>query len=57
MKEEIAATFEQAGLPPRFPLAAAEIVRALAGDKDAAAPPSLAEAAAALAAASEPAPA
>jgi 3-hydroxyisobutyrate dehydrogenase-like beta-hydroxyacid dehydrogenase len=47
--EEIAATFEAAGLPPGFHQAAAEIYRRLAGWKEAPAPPTLEEAARALA--------
>jgi 3-hydroxyisobutyrate dehydrogenase-like beta-hydroxyacid dehydrogenase len=46
--EEIAASFEAAGLPAGFHLAAADIYRRLAGFKDAATPPSLAEVTAAL---------
>ncbi len=46
--EEIAATFEAAGLPAGFHLAAAEIYRRLEGFKDAATPPALAEVKAAL---------
>jgi 3-hydroxyisobutyrate dehydrogenase-like beta-hydroxyacid dehydrogenase len=41
--EEIAATFEAAGLPGGFHQAAAEIYRRLAGYKDAAAPPAMAD--------------
>jgi hypothetical protein len=48
--EEIAATFAAAGLPDGFHRASAEIYERLAAYKDAAAPPSLAEAAGALAA-------
>jgi 3-hydroxyisobutyrate dehydrogenase-like beta-hydroxyacid dehydrogenase len=47
--EEIAASFEAAGLPAGFHLAAAEIYRRLEGFKDAAKPPALAEVTAALA--------
>jgi 3-hydroxyisobutyrate dehydrogenase-like beta-hydroxyacid dehydrogenase len=47
--EEIAATFEAAGLPAGFHQAAAEVYRRLAGWKDTPAPPSVAEAAKALA--------
>ena len=46
--EEIAASFEAAGLPAGFHLAAADIYRRLAGFKDAAKPPALAEVTAAL---------
>jgi 3-hydroxyisobutyrate dehydrogenase-like beta-hydroxyacid dehydrogenase len=46
--EEIAATFEAAGLPAGFHLAAAEIYRRLAEFKDAPTPPPLAEVLAAL---------
>ncbi|HXH84386.1 MAG TPA: DUF1932 domain-containing protein, partial [Candidatus Tectomicrobia bacterium] len=46
--EEIAATFEGAGLPGGFHQAAAELYRRLAVYKDAAAPPSVADAVAAL---------
>jgi 3-hydroxyisobutyrate dehydrogenase-like beta-hydroxyacid dehydrogenase len=46
--EEIAATFEAAGLPGGFHQAAATIYQRLAGYKDAATPPSLAELVAAL---------
>ena len=46
--EEIAASFEAAGLPPGFHLAAADIYRRLAGFKDAAKPPALADVTAAL---------
>ncbi|MBE0615764.1 MAG: NAD(P)-dependent oxidoreductase [Burkholderiales bacterium] len=46
--EEIAANFEAAGLPAGFHLAAADIYRKLAGFKDAAEPPPLAEIKAAL---------
>ena len=46
--EEIAASFEAAGLPAGFHLAAAEIYRRLEGFKDAAKPPALAEVTAAL---------
>jgi 3-hydroxyisobutyrate dehydrogenase-like beta-hydroxyacid dehydrogenase len=46
--EEIAATFAGAGLPDGFHQAAAEIYRRLAGYKDAATPPGVAEVAAAL---------
>ena len=41
--EEIAASFEAAGLPPGFHLAAADIYRRLEGFKDAAKPPTLAD--------------
>jgi 3-hydroxyisobutyrate dehydrogenase-like beta-hydroxyacid dehydrogenase len=41
--EEIAASFEAAGLPGGFHLAAADLYRRLEGFKDAAAPPTLAE--------------
>jgi 3-hydroxyisobutyrate dehydrogenase-like beta-hydroxyacid dehydrogenase len=41
--DEIAATFEAAGLPGGFHQAAAEIYRRLAGYKDAAAPPTMAD--------------
>ena len=41
--EEIAASFEAAGLPSGFHLAAADLYRRLAGFKDGAAPPTLAE--------------
>jgi len=47
--DEIAATFEAAGLPDGFHDAAAEIFRRLAGWKDAATPPSMAEVAKTLA--------
>lgn len=47
--EEIAASFEAAGLPAGFHLAAAEIYHRLEGFKDAAKPPALAEVTAALA--------
>ena len=47
--EEIAASFEAAGLPAGFHLGAAEIYRRLADFKDAAKPPALAEVTAALA--------
>ena len=46
--EEIAASFEAAGLPAGFHLAAADIYRSLEGFKDAAKPPTLAEVTAAL---------
>ncbi|OGL11206.1 MAG: hypothetical protein A3I14_13010 [Candidatus Rokubacteria bacterium RIFCSPLOWO2_02_FULL_73_56] len=46
--EEIAASFAAAGLPEGFHAAAAEVYRRLEGWKDAAAPPSVAEASAAL---------
>ncbi len=46
--EEIAASFEAGGLPAGFHLAAADIYRRLAGFKDAARPPALAEVTAAL---------
>jgi 3-hydroxyisobutyrate dehydrogenase-like beta-hydroxyacid dehydrogenase len=46
--EEIAASFEAAGLPAGFHLAAADIYRRLEGFKDAAKPPALAEVTAAL---------
>jgi 3-hydroxyisobutyrate dehydrogenase-like beta-hydroxyacid dehydrogenase len=46
--EEIAASFEAAGLPSGFHLAAADIYRRLEGFKDAAKPPALAEVTAAL---------
>ena len=46
--EEIAASFEAAGLPGGFHLAAAEIHRRLEGFKDAAKAPALAEVTAAL---------
>jgi 3-hydroxyisobutyrate dehydrogenase-like beta-hydroxyacid dehydrogenase len=46
--EEIAASFEAAGLPAGFPLAAADIYRKLKGFKDAAEPPALTEVTAAL---------
>lgn len=46
--EEIAASFEAAGLPGGFHLAAAEVYRSLEGFKDAGEPPSLAEVIAAL---------
>lgn len=46
--EEIAASFEAAGLPAGFHLAAADIFRRLEGFKDAAKPPTLAEVTAAL---------
>jgi 3-hydroxyisobutyrate dehydrogenase-like beta-hydroxyacid dehydrogenase len=46
--EEIAASFEAAGLPPGFHLAAADIYRRLEGFKDAAQPPSLRAVTAAL---------
>ncbi len=46
--EEIAASFEAAGLPAGFHLAAADIYRRLEGFKDAAKPPPLAEVTAAL---------
>lgn len=46
--EEIAASFEAAGLPAGFHLAAADIYRSLEGFKDAARPPALAEVKAAL---------
>jgi 3-hydroxyisobutyrate dehydrogenase-like beta-hydroxyacid dehydrogenase len=46
--EEIAASFETAGLPAGFHLAAADIYRRLEGFKDAATPPALAEVTAAL---------
>ncbi len=46
--EEIAASFEAAGLPAGFHLAAADIYRRLEGFKDAARPPALAEVTAAL---------
>ena len=46
--EEIVASFEAAGLPAGFHLAAAEIYRRLEGFKDAAKPPALAEVTAAL---------
>jgi len=46
--EEIAASFEAAGLPAGFHLAAADIYRRLEGFKDAARPPALAEVKAAL---------
>jgi 3-hydroxyisobutyrate dehydrogenase-like beta-hydroxyacid dehydrogenase len=46
--EEIAASFEAAGLPAGFHLAAADIYRRLEGFKDAANPPTLAEVTAAL---------
>jgi 3-hydroxyisobutyrate dehydrogenase-like beta-hydroxyacid dehydrogenase len=46
--EEIAASFEAAGLPAGFHLAAADIYRRLEGFKDAARPPTLAEVTAAL---------
>jgi 3-hydroxyisobutyrate dehydrogenase-like beta-hydroxyacid dehydrogenase len=46
--EEIAASFEAAGLPAGFHLAAADVYRRLEGFKDAAKPPSLAEVTAAL---------
>ena len=46
--EEIAASFEAAGLPAGFHLAAADIYRRLEGFKDAAKPPALAEITAAL---------
>jgi 3-hydroxyisobutyrate dehydrogenase-like beta-hydroxyacid dehydrogenase len=47
--EEIAATFEAAGLPDGFHRAAGEVYRRLAGWKDTPAPPSVAEVAKALA--------
>ena len=47
--EEIAATFEAAGLPDGFHEAAGEIYRRLAGWKDTATPPSMAEVAKTLA--------
>jgi 3-hydroxyisobutyrate dehydrogenase-like beta-hydroxyacid dehydrogenase len=47
--EEIAATFEAAGLPDGFHQAAGEVYRRLAGWKDTPAPPSVAEVAKALA--------
>lgn len=47
--EEIAASFEAAGLPAGFHLAAADVYRRLEGFKDAAKPPALAEVTAALA--------
>ena len=46
--EEIAASFEAAGLPPGFHLAAADVYRRLEHFKDAAEPPALAELTAAL---------
>ena len=46
--EEIAASFEAAGLPAGFHLAAADVYRRLEGFKDAAEPPALAEVMAAL---------
>jgi 3-hydroxyisobutyrate dehydrogenase-like beta-hydroxyacid dehydrogenase len=46
--EEIAASFEAAGLPAGFHLAAADIYRRLEGFKDAAKPPALAQVTAAL---------
>lgn len=46
--EEIAASFDAAGLPAGFHLAAADIYRRLEGFKDAATPPALAEVKAAL---------
>ena len=46
--EEIAASFEAAGLPAGFHLAAADIYRSLEGFKDAARPPALDEVTAAL---------
>lgn len=46
--EEIAASFDTAGLPAGFHLAAADIYRRLEGFKDAAKPPALAEVTAAL---------
>jgi len=46
--EEIAASFEAAGLPAGFHLAAADIYRRLEGFKDAAKPPTLAEVTASL---------
>ena len=46
--EEVAASFEAAGLPAGFHLAAADIYRKLEGFKDAAKPPALAEVTAAL---------
>jgi 3-hydroxyisobutyrate dehydrogenase-like beta-hydroxyacid dehydrogenase len=46
--EEIAASFEAAGLPAGFHLAAADVYRRLEGFKDAAKPPALAEVTAAL---------
>jgi 3-hydroxyisobutyrate dehydrogenase-like beta-hydroxyacid dehydrogenase len=46
--EEVAASFEAAGLPAGFHLAAADIYRRLEGFKDAAMPPALAEVTAAL---------
>jgi hypothetical protein len=47
--EEVAESFENAGLPGGFHQAAAEIYRRLDGYKDTAAPPSMAEVAASLA--------
>ena len=47
--EEIAATFDAAGLPDGFHDAAGEIYRRLAGWKDTATPPSMAEVAKTLA--------
>jgi Domain of unknown function (DUF1932) len=46
--EEIAASFDAAGLPAGFHLAAAEVYRRLESFKDAAEPPAMAEVAAAL---------
>ena len=46
--EEIAASFEAAGLPGGFHLAAAEVYRRLEDFKDVTAPPSLAQVAQAL---------
>jgi len=46
--EEIAASFEAAGLPPGFHLAAAEIYRKLEGFKDGGAPPALGKVTAAM---------